>query len=98
MIVVSPNFVLRPAAADDASWLADLKADAMRGDLERLGYWDRDWARQRFLDSYVPANTSVIYSDNRVAGIIAVRTEPDAIWIEHAATDPSNSQSTAAVR
>lgn len=75
---------LRPATAQDASWMADLKAQAMREDLQRLGYWDRDWARQRFLDSYVPANTSVIVGPGgQVAGCIAVRGEPDAWWIEH---------------
>lgn len=58
--VVAANFVLRPAVGEDAQWMADLKADAMRADLERLGYWDRDWARSRFLDAYVSANTSII--------------------------------------
>ncbi len=45
-----PRWSLRAATAADASWLADLKAEAMRADLQRLGYWDRDWARQWFLE------------------------------------------------
>jgi len=43
--------------------MADLKAMAMRPDLERLGYWDLDRVRQRFLDTYVPENTSVVVLD-----------------------------------
>jgi GNAT superfamily N-acetyltransferase len=63
--------------------MADLKADAMRADLERLGYWDRDWARRRFLEAYVAGNTSIIQTEDGIVGIIAVRAERDAIWIEH---------------
>jgi GNAT superfamily N-acetyltransferase len=81
--VVAKDFVLRPASDDDAEWMADLKAEAMRADLERLGYWDRDWARGRFLEAYVAANTMIIETEDRIAGIIAVRPERDAIWIEH---------------
>lgn len=78
-----PSWSLRPATADDAQWMADLKAVAMRPDLERLGYWHRDRARQRFLDAYIPPNTRVIVIDRWAAGLIAVRPEPDALWIEH---------------
>lgn len=31
--------------------MAHLKATVMQADLERLGHWDRAWARQRFLDT-----------------------------------------------
>jgi GNAT superfamily N-acetyltransferase len=87
--VMPPQWSLRPATSGDAQWLADLKATAMRPDLERLGYWDRDWARQRFLDTYVPANTDVIEIDGKPIGAIAVRPERDAQWIEHFYLDPS---------
>ncbi len=74
---------MRPAILADAQWMADLKAMAMRPDLERLGYWDFNWARERFLDTYVVENTSVIVLDGQIAGCIAVRPESDALWIEH---------------
>ncbi|GIJ30842.1 hypothetical protein Vqi01_60040 [Micromonospora qiuiae] len=81
---------LRPALSADAEWLADLKALAMRPDLERLGLWDEDedWARRRFLDTYVPANTDIIEVDEKPVGAIAVRPEVDAQWIEHFYLDP----------
>ncbi|MEU4474302.1 GNAT family N-acetyltransferase [Micromonospora sp. NPDC023888] len=80
---------LRPALSADAEWLADLKARAMRPDLERLGLWDKEWARRRFLDTYVPANTDIIEVDEKPVGVIAVRPEVDAQWIEHFYLDPA---------
>jgi GNAT superfamily N-acetyltransferase len=77
------SWSLRQATIEDAQWMADLKATVMRADLERLGYWNREWARQRFLDTYVPANTQVVLLNGATAGLIAVRPAPDALWIEH---------------
>jgi GNAT superfamily N-acetyltransferase len=82
-------WTLRPATVEDRMWLADLKALAMRPDLERLGIWDHDWARQRFLDTFIPANTDVIEIDSKPVGVIAVRPERDAQWIEHFYLHPS---------
>ena len=82
-------WMLRPATAEDGQWLADLKALAMRPDLERLGIWNQDWARQRFLDTFIPANTDVIEIDGTPVGVIAVRPERDAQWIEHFYLHPS---------
>lgn len=55
----------------------------MRPDLERLGRYDPVRVRQRFLDAFVPANTRVIVVDGEDVGLVAVRREPDALWIEH---------------
>lgn len=82
-MVVDLRWSLRPATPSDAGWLADLKAAVMRPDLERLGYWDRDWARGRFLDRYDPTVTSVIVLGADEVGCIAVRSERDHWWIEH---------------
>lgn len=74
---MSLSWSLRPATPDDADWLADLKAEAMRPDLERLGLWDREWARRRFLDAFVPANSQVIEMDGRSVRVVAVRPDAD---------------------
>ncbi|MFG2037920.1 GNAT family N-acetyltransferase [Dactylosporangium sp. NPDC048998] len=81
-------WTLRPATSADAPWLIDLKAAAMRPDLERVGRWDADRSRRRFLEAYVPANTDVIEVDGRAVGSVAVRPEHDAQWIEHFYLDP----------
>lgn len=78
-----PDFVLRPAVATDAAWIAELRAVVMRPDLERLGRFDPVRVRERFLAAFEPEQTYVIHSDGVDAGVIAVRPEADARWIEH---------------
>jgi GNAT superfamily N-acetyltransferase len=80
---------LRPGLPADAEWLADLKARTMRPDLERLGLWNEDWARRRFLETYIPANTDIIEVAEKSVGVIAVRPEPEVLWIEHFYLDPA---------
>lgn len=63
--------------------MAELRAIAMRPDLERLGRYDPVRVRQRFLDAFAPEHTRVIVVDGEDVGLIAVRGEPDAVWIEH---------------
>ncbi|WP_341955223.1 GNAT family N-acetyltransferase [Microbacterium sp. LWH13-1.2] len=63
--------------------MAELRAVVMRPDLERLGRYDPVRVRQRFLDAFAPENTHVIVVDGEDVGLIAVRGEPDAGWIEH---------------
>jgi GNAT superfamily N-acetyltransferase len=84
-----PRWILRPALPDDATWMAELRAVALRPDLERLGRWDPVRVRRRFLDGWSPARTSVIRVGGRDAGLIACRDEPDAHWVEHFYLDPA---------
>lgn len=76
-------FSLRAAAQEDAEWMAELRAVVLRLDLERLGRFDPVRVRRRFLDAYIPENTRVIVVDGVDVGTIAVRSEADAVWIEH---------------
>ena len=78
-----PDFVLRPATATDAAWIAELRAVVMRPDLERLGRFDPVRVRERFLNAFQPEHAYVIHADGVDAGVIAVRPEADARWIEH---------------
>lgn len=78
-----PRWSLREASADDAQWIAELRAVVLRADLERLGRFDPVRVRQRFLSAFDPAVTQVVVADGHDAGSIAVRLEDDALWIEH---------------
>jgi len=80
---MSHEITLRPAAENDAAWIADLRAVVMRPDLERLGLFDPVWVRERFLRGFVAGNTRLIEVDGQTAGSVAVRHEPDEHWIEH---------------
>ncbi len=77
------SWMLRSATAADATWIAELRAVVMRPDLERLGRYDPQRVRQRFLDAFAPADTRVIVVDGTDAGSIAVRAAADGTWVEH---------------
>ncbi|MFF2297887.1 GNAT family N-acetyltransferase [Arthrobacter sp. NPDC058127] len=77
------KFSLRPALPSDAGWIAELRAVVMRPDLERLGRWDPVRVRERFLNAFQSEYTFVVAVEGQAAGVIAVRPEPDALWIEH---------------
>jgi hypothetical protein len=49
-----PDWSLRAATADDAHWIAELRAVVLRADLERLGRFDPVRVRQRFLSAFDP--------------------------------------------
>ncbi|MDF9749630.1 GNAT superfamily N-acetyltransferase [Arthrobacter sp. ES3-54] len=78
-----PVWSLRQSLPSDASWIAELRAQVMRPDLERLGRWDPVRVRQRFLTGFHPAHTFVVEVEASAVGVIAVRPESDEQWIEH---------------
>jgi GNAT superfamily N-acetyltransferase len=78
-----PDWSLRAASADDAHWIAELRAVVLHADLERLGRFDPVRVRQRFLSAFDAEVTQVVVADDRDAGSIAVRRAGDAVWIEH---------------
>lgn len=80
---MSDPFSLRPSTPADASWIADLRAEVMRPDLERVGRFDPVWVRERFLRAFVAANTRMIEVGDETVGCVALRTEPGEHWIEH---------------
>lgn len=69
--------------------MAELRAVVLRPDLERLGRFDPDRVRTRFLDAYVPAHTRVVEVAGRDVGLVALRPESDAQWVEHFYLHPS---------
>ena len=77
------SWSLRPSTAADAAWIAELRAEVMRPDLERLGRYDPVRVRERFLTAFDPACTRVIVVDGEDAGSIALRRDDDGWWIEH---------------
>jgi ribosomal protein S18 acetylase RimI-like enzyme len=78
-----PEWVLRSAEPRDVEAIAELRAEVMRADLERLGRYDEHRVRQRFRDSFSPQHTSVIVADGAFAGCVTVRPAEDGWWLEH---------------
>jgi GNAT superfamily N-acetyltransferase len=79
------NWTLRPATAADLERLAELRAEVMRPDLERLGRYDAHRVRPRFRDSFSPEHTRIVEVDGELAGSITLRPgeqQPEQ-WLEH---------------
>ena len=77
------TLTLRPSSDADAAWIAELRAEVMQADLERVGRFDPAWVRERFLRAFVAANTRLVELDGKPVGSIAVRTEASEHWLEH---------------
>ncbi|GAB3839809.1 GNAT family N-acetyltransferase [Dactylosporangium cerinum] len=73
----------RPATPADVEPIAELRADVLRPDLERLGRYDEHRVRQRLRDSFNPHHTTIIVTGGALAGCVALRPAGDCRWLEH---------------
>lgn len=79
----------RPARAEEADALADLRVAALREALEALGRFDPVAGRQRFLDGFVPAETRTLWLEGRRVGLVTVRWRPNHLWLDQLYLDPA---------
>ena len=63
---------LTPVTLDDADELATLRVTAMRESLERIGRFDPERARARFLSAFTPSNTQHIELAGERVGFVVV--------------------------
>ncbi|GHH79267.1 N-acetyltransferase [Kitasatospora indigofera] len=77
------DWEIRPASAADVEAVAELRAEVLRADLERLGRYDEQRVRQRLRDAFAPAHTWVIEVGGAFAGCVSLRPAEDAHWLEH---------------
>ncbi|MFD9356595.1 GNAT family N-acetyltransferase [Streptomyces sp. NPDC060031] len=74
---------VRAPRGGDVEVLAELRAEVMRGDLERLGRYDERRVRQRLLDSFSAEHSSVLVARGQVVGCFTVRPDGDGLLLEH---------------
>lgn len=86
----SPTIALAPAREDDAEALVALRIAAMRDSLERIGRYDPQRARTRFLSGFVPAHTRHIEGSGRRVGFVVVKPEPDTLLLDHLYIHPDS--------
>ena len=72
-----------PAVADDVDDLVAIRIAAMRDSLERLGRFDPQRARDRFIAGFDPASTSHVIVDGERVGVVVVRPDGDAWLLDH---------------
>ena len=74
---------MEPAVAADAEALATIRVAAMRESLERIGRFDPQRARDRFLSGFDPALTRHVLLDGRRVGFVVVRAQDDGLLLDH---------------
>ncbi|KND34335.1 GNAT family N-acetyltransferase [Streptomyces acidiscabies] len=80
---MTEKWTTRPATPADLEPLLDIRAEAMRPDLERLGRYDKHRVRRRLRDAYDPGHTRIIEVDGATVGCVALRRAPEGDWLEH---------------
>ena len=83
---------LEPASESDFDRLFDLRMQAMKESLERIGRYDVERGRARFRASFRPAFTRLILHDESgLAGCVALGPRDGCLWLEHFYIAPSYS-------
>jgi GNAT superfamily N-acetyltransferase len=80
---------LLPVTEDDAEALVQLRIAAMRDSLERLGRFDAQRARERFLSGFVPRFTRHIVREGVPVGFVVVRPIDDGVLLDHLYVHPN---------
>lgn len=70
-------------SAADGEALAALRVEAMRPSLERVGRFDPQRARVRFLDGFSPEHTRQILKDGERVGFFVLKPRADGLVLEH---------------
>jgi GNAT superfamily N-acetyltransferase len=78
-----------PASADDAEALVAIRIAAMRESLDRIGRFDPQRARDRFLAHFDPACTRHVLVDGARAGFVVLRPQDDTWLLDHLYVLPS---------
>ena len=74
----------------DAESLVAIRIRAMRESLERIGRFDLQRARDRFLSSYDPQNTRILFKDGNLVGFFAVKSIENGLLLDHLYIEPEH--------
>jgi adenylate kinase family enzyme/ribosomal protein S18 acetylase RimI-like enzyme len=78
-----PAIDLIAAQPSDAEALVAVRLEAMRESLERIGRFNPERARERFLSGFIPAHTQHIVVAGERAGFVVVKPADDALLLDH---------------
>lgn len=79
-----------PVTLADGEALAALRVQAMRPSLERVGRFDPERARSRFLDSFVPEHTREIRSKGERVGFFVLKPHDGGLLLDHLYVRPGH--------
>lgn len=78
------------ATQSDAEALADIRAVAMRESLEGIGRFNPQRARDRFLSSFIPSFTRIIFISEEKVGFIVVKPDGPSLLLDHLYIEPEH--------
>lgn len=78
-----PEFRTQRALPSDADQLALIRVMAMRPSLEAVGRFDPIRAKARFLTSFTPDDTQIIYIGEIIIGFYVLRRYADHLYLDH---------------
>ena len=81
---------LVPATAADAEALVALRITAMRESLERIGRFDPQRARDRFLSTFTPEQTQHLLLQGERVGFVGVRSYQGELQLDHLYVHPAH--------
>jgi len=81
--LIPPHVTFEPATEADAESLVAIRIAAMRESLERLGHFDPQRARRRFLSTFDPACTRHVLVDGLRVGLVVVRPHEAGLLLDH---------------
>lgn len=76
------------ASEDDFDVLVELRIEAMRESLERVGRFDRERSVERFRSSFVAGDTKRIICDGVLVGFYSLTVEADHLYLSHLYVSP----------
>ncbi|PKQ89080.1 GNAT family N-acetyltransferase [Paenibacillus sp. BGI2013] len=74
---------MRQAVQADQEQLADLRALVLYDDLTRLGRYDDVKVRERFRNTFNPAQTQIIEVEGSMVGCVALKPKSEEYLLEH---------------
>ena len=77
------NVTFAHTTGGDVETLVQIRIEAMRESLERIGRFDPTRARERFLASFDAAYCRFILVDGAKAGFVLIRPETDHLQLDH---------------
>jgi len=77
------NLTFASTDSSDTNVLVDIRIAAMRESLERIGRFDPQRARERFLASFDPSLCRFIVADGVRVGFILIRPQEDHWLLDH---------------
>ncbi|OUS39765.1 N-acetyltransferase ['Osedax' symbiont bacterium Rs2_46_30_T18] len=75
---------------NDLEALVELRIKAMQPSLEAVGRFDPLRARERFVNSFVAADTQKIIRDAQLLGFYVMHVKSDHLWLDHLYIDPEH--------